>query len=59
MVRQALAGDSSLDLIGLATSTPGCATPSGDDYGLVVGDQSGSRDLVEVRVPKFAPGVHA
>ncbi|MCB8955336.1 MAG: histidine kinase [Nocardioides sp.] len=59
VVRQALAGDSSLDSIGLGNVDARLRNAFGDDYGLVVETSPGAGTRVEVRVPKFAPGVHA
>lgn len=58
-VRRALAGDSDLDSIGLGNVDARLRTTYGDDYGLVVETARGAGTKVTVRVPKFAPGVHA
>ena len=59
VVRRALAGDSSLDSIGLGNVDARLRNSFGDDYGLVVETAPGAGTKVIVRVPKFAPGVHA
>jgi two-component system LytT family sensor kinase len=56
-VRRALAGDASLDSIGLGNVDARLRTTFGDDYGLVVETAPGAGTKVIVRVPKFAPGV--
>ena len=57
-VRQALAGDTSLDSIGLGNVDARLRSTYGDDYGLVVETAPGAGTRVIVRVPKYAPGVH-
>ncbi|HEX4977238.1 MAG TPA: histidine kinase [Nocardioides sp.] len=57
-VRRALAGDSSLDSIGLGNVDARLRSTYGDDYGLVVETAPGAGTRVIVRVPKYAPGVH-
>ncbi|WP_436702042.1 sensor histidine kinase [Nocardioides sp. BYT-33-1] len=56
-VRRALAGDSSLDSVGLGNVDARLRAAFGDDYGLVVETAPGAGTKVIVRVPKFAPGV--
>jgi two-component system LytT family sensor kinase len=62
-VRRALAGDSpgdgSDDSVGLGNVDARLRTTFGDEYGLVVETAPGAGTKVIVRVPKFAPGVHA
>jgi two-component system LytT family sensor kinase len=58
-VRRALAGDGSPDSIGLGNVDERLRSTYGDDYGLVVETAPGAGTKVTVRVPKFAPGVHA
>jgi len=56
-VRRALAGDASMDSIGLGNVDARLRNAYGDDYGLVVETAAGAGTKVIVRVPKFAPGV--
>ncbi|MCW2755029.1 MAG: histidine kinase [Marmoricola sp.] len=56
-VRRALAGDESLDSIGLSNVDARLRSAYGEDYGLVVETALGAGTKVTVRVPKFAPGV--
>jgi two-component system LytT family sensor kinase len=56
-VRRALAGDTSLDAVGLGNVDARLRTTYGDEYGLVVETAPGAGTKVTVRVPKFAPGV--
>jgi two-component system LytT family sensor kinase len=56
-VRRALAGDASVDSVGLGNVDARLRTAFGDDYGLVVETAPGVGTKVVVRVPKFAPGV--
>jgi two-component system LytT family sensor kinase len=56
-VRQALAGDVSLDSVGLGNVDERLRSTFGDGYGLVVETAPGAGTKVIVRVPKFAPGV--
>jgi two-component system, LytTR family, sensor kinase len=56
-VRQALAGDASMDSVGLGNVDERLRSTFGDDYGLVVETAPGAGTKVIVRVPKFAPGV--
>ena len=58
-VRRALAGDIGLDSVGLGNVDGRLRNAFGDDYGLVVETAPGAGTKVTVRVPKFAPGVHA
>ena len=58
-VRRALAGDASMDSVGLGNVDARLRNAYGDDYGLVVETAPGSGTKVIVRVPKFAPGVHS
>jgi two-component system LytT family sensor kinase len=58
-VRRALAGDTDLDSVGLGNVDGRLRNAFGDDYGLVVETAPGAGTKVTVRVPKFAPGVHA
>ncbi|WP_110241107.1 sensor histidine kinase [Nocardioides gilvus] len=58
LVRRALAGDRSLDSVGLGNVDARLRNAFGDDYGLVVETAPGAGTKVIVRVPKFAPGVH-
>ncbi|GAA4702188.1 sensor histidine kinase [Nocardioides conyzicola] len=57
VVRRALAGDASLDSVGLGNVDGRLRSTFGDDYGLVVETAPGAGTKVTVRVPKFAPGV--
>ncbi|MBZ5739096.1 sensor histidine kinase [Nocardioides mangrovi] len=59
VVRRALAGDATSDSVGLGNVDARLRTTFGDDYGLVVETAPGAGTKVVVRVPKFAPGVHA
>jgi two-component system LytT family sensor kinase len=56
-VRGVLAGDASLDGVGLGNVDARLRATYGDDYGLVVETAPGAGTKVTVRVPKFAPGV--
>ena len=58
-VRRALAGDLSMDSVGLGNVDARLRSSFGDDYGLVVETAPGAGTKVTVRVPKYAPGVHA
>src|SRR4051794_19603840 len=58
-VRRALAGDTSLDSVGLGNVDGRLRTTYGDEYGLVVETAPGAGTKVTVRVPKFAAGVSA
>jgi two-component system LytT family sensor kinase len=57
-VRRALAGDTTLDSVGLGNVDERLRSSFGDDYGLVVETAPGAGTKVTVRVPKYAPGVH-
>jgi two-component system, LytTR family, sensor kinase len=57
-VRRALAGDTSVDSVGLGNVDARLRSTFGDDYGIVVETAPGAGTKVLVRVPKFAPGVH-
>lgn len=56
-VRRALAGDATLDSVGLANVDSRLRNTYGDEHGLVVETAPGAGTRVTVRVPKFAPGV--
>jgi two-component system LytT family sensor kinase len=56
-VRRALAGDVSLDSVGLGNVDERLRSTFGDDYGLVVETAPRAGTKVIVTVPKFAPGV--
>jgi two-component system LytT family sensor kinase len=58
-VRRALAGDTSMDSVGLGNVDARLRSTFGDDYGLVVETAPGAGTKVTVRVPKYAPGVHS
>jgi len=58
-VRRALAGDASMDSIGLGNVDERLRSAFGDEYGLVVETAPGAGTKVTVRVPKFAAGVRA
>lgn len=58
-VRRALAGDASLDSVGLGNVDARLRAAYGDGHGLVVETAPGAGTRVVVRVPKFAPGVQA
>ncbi len=58
-VRRALAGDSDTDSVGLGNVDGRLRSVFGDEFGLVVETAVGAGTRVTVRVPKFAPGVHA
>ena len=53
------AGDAGLDSVGLGNVDGRLRNAFGDDYGLVVETARAAGTKVIVRVPKFAPGVHA
>jgi two-component system LytT family sensor kinase len=57
-VRRALAGDASLDSVGLGNVDERLRSAFGEDYGLVVETALGAGTKVTVRVPKYAAGVH-
>ncbi len=56
-VRRALAGDASVDSIGLGNVDERLRATFGDRYGLVIETALGAGTKVTVRVPKYAPGV--
>jgi two-component system LytT family sensor kinase len=56
-VRRALAGDASMDSIGLGNVDERLRTAYGEEYGLVVETAPGAGTRVVVRVPKYAAGV--
>jgi two-component system, LytTR family, sensor kinase len=58
-VRRALAGDESMDAIGLGNVDERLRSAFGDEYGLVVETAPGAGTKVTVRVPKYAAGVRA
>ena len=58
-VRRALAGDDSVDSVGLGNVDSRLRATFGDEYGVVVETAPGAGTKVIVRVPKFAPGVSA
>jgi two-component system LytT family sensor kinase len=58
-VRRALAGDAASDSVGLGNVDRRLRNAYGDEFGLVVETAPGAGTKVTVRVPKFAPGVHA
>lgn len=58
-VRQALAGEPGSDSIGLGNVDARLRQVFGDDYGLVIETAPAAGTRVVMRVPKFAPGVHA
>ncbi|MBO0846975.1 MAG: histidine kinase [Nocardioides sp.] len=58
-VRRALAGDESMDSIGLGNVDERLRSAFGDEYGLVVETAPGAGTKVTVRVPKFAAGVYS
>ena len=48
-----------MDSVGLGNVDERLRSTFGDDYGLVVETAPGAGTKVTVRVPKYAPGVHA
>jgi two-component system LytT family sensor kinase len=56
-IRRVLAGDASLDSVGLFNVDERLRSTFGDDYGLVVETGPGAGTKVTVRVPKYANGV--
>ncbi|MDN5743630.1 MAG: histidine kinase [Nocardioidaceae bacterium] len=58
-IRRALAGDTTVDSVGLGNVDARLRSTFGDDYGLVVETAPGAGTKVIVRVPKFAAGVSA
>ena len=57
-IERALAGDPSMDSVGLGNVDMRLRSAFGEDYGLVVETAPGAGTKVTVRVPKFAAGVH-
>ena len=57
-VRRALAGDPTVDSVGLGNVDERLRSTFGPQYGLVVDTAIGAGTKVTLRVPKFAPGVH-
>ena len=58
-IRRVLAGDRDLDSVGLGNVDGRLRAVYGDEHGLVVETAPGAGTKVIVRIPKFAPGVHA
>lgn len=58
-IRAALLGESDSDSIGVGNVDERLRTVFGDEYGLVVETAPGLGTKVSMRIPKFAPGVHA
>ncbi len=58
-VRRALVGEGEGDSIGVANVDERLRSSFGDEYGLVVETGPGLGTKVSMRVPKYAPGVHA
>ena len=56
-IRRILAGDASIDSVGLYNVDERLRSTFGDDYGLVIETALGAGTKVTVRVPKFASGV--
>ncbi|MGN6252384.1 MAG: sensor histidine kinase [Marmoricola sp.] len=56
-IRRALAGDETLDSVGLGNVDARLRSAYGDDHGLVVETAPGAGTRVVVRIPKFAAGV--
>jgi two-component system LytT family sensor kinase len=56
-VRRALAGDTSMDSVGLGNVDERLRSTFGDEYGLVVETGPGAGTKAVIRVPKYAPGV--
>lgn len=56
-IERALAGDPSMDSVGLGNVDSRLRTAFGEDYGLVVETAPGAGTKVTVRIPKFAAGV--
>lgn len=56
-IRRVLAGDASLDSVGLFNVDERLRSTFGNDYGLVVETAPGAGTKVTVRVPKYAAGV--
>ena len=58
-VRRAMLGEGEGDSIGVANVDERLRSSFGDEYGLVVETGPGLGTKVSMRVPKYAPGVHA
>jgi two-component system, LytTR family, sensor kinase len=58
-IRRALTGEGESDSIGVGNVDERMRSVFGDEYGLVVETAPGLGTKVSMRVPKFAPGVHA
>lgn len=58
-IRRILAGDPSIDSVGVANVDERLRSVYGDDYGLVIETAPGAGTKVTVRIPKFAPGSRA
>ncbi len=58
-IRLALTGEGDSDSIGVGNVDERLRTIFGDEYGLVIETGPGLGTKVSMRVPKFAPGVHA
>ncbi|MFN8157691.1 MAG: histidine kinase [Candidatus Nanopelagicales bacterium] len=58
-IRAALLGESDSDSIGVGNVDERLRNVFGDEYGLVVETAPGLGTKVSMRIPKFAPGVHA
>ncbi len=58
-IRAALLGEGDSDSIGVGNVDERLRTLFGDEYGLVVETAPGLGTKVSMRIPKFAPGVHA
>ena len=57
-IERALAGDPSMDSVGLGNVDARLRSAFGEDFGLVVETAPGAGTKVTVRVPKFSAGVH-
>ncbi|MGN6721808.1 MAG: sensor histidine kinase [Marmoricola sp.] len=57
-IERALAGDPSMESVGLGNVDARLRSAFGEDYGLVVETAPGAGTKVTVRVPKFSAGVH-
>ena len=58
-IRRAMVGEGDSDSIGVGNVDERMRSVFGDEYGLVVETGPGLGTKVSLRVPKFAPGVHA
>lgn len=58
-IRRAMVGEGDADSIGVGNVDERLRSVFGDEYGLVVETGPGLGTKVSMRVPKFAPGVHA